>query len=301
MNKTNHRFQLAFCGKDLVAIAKHFLARGEPFDGVPGWVDVDARERKPSDDWLAKWSSKAKIKLWAEWHGDTDRRSLISLNPNRSCILTWPPKPRFSEKQVLELVRPVPFSYGSTSGLYKAWFNTNKWEHHIIGPSLPSLGWACYFKPPGLARFPSRWFEHGPWLTLKGAGDVTLTTFHDLAADAETALAQAVPCHEWMWWGFAQEDYGDFECDLSGRYDAKSRTHEIVVGEREFTELDPFEASIARFEQRFPHGKPVKHVSFVFQSSKQAEKHLHRLWLYEMQCWTETGAVRGSGSTSSTA
>jgi hypothetical protein len=287
MNRTDMAFHLTFCGPNLRAIVEDFVARGEPFVGAPAVVRLDAKGKKPTADWLLRWFEKAEVNLMARWGGD-EPTPMISLSPGRSCFLEWPGGVQFSEHEVLDLLAPAPFAYGTTASLYAAWLNDARYKGRIIGPDLQTLGWACYFKPPGLARIPSRWFEHGPWLTLKGAGDVTLTTFHDLGADAETALTQAVPCHEWMWWGFAQEDYREFSCELSGHYDAASRTHEIVVGEREFTDWYPFEASIARFEQRFPHGKPVEQVAFVFKSTKQAEQHLHRLWLYEMQCWTMT-------------
>lgn len=286
MNRTDMFFSLSFRGPDLRAILEYFIARGEPFEGIPATLLIDTKRKKPTKDWLAKWFAKVKVDLSARWGHPAG--PLMSVSPGRSCFFSWPKQVRFSEGEVLDLVAQVPFTYGSTSNLYVAWMRGMPWKHRIIGPGMPSLGWACYFKPSGLVRIPSRWFEHGPWLTLKGPGDVTLTAFHDLAADAETALEQAVACHEWMWWGFAQEKYNKFYCDLSGDYDASSRTHTIAVGERDFTEWEPFEANIARFESSFPHGKPVDKVAFVFKSQKQAEQHLHRLWLYEMQCWTET-------------
>ena len=149
----------------------------------------------------------------------------------------------------------------------------------------PPLGWCALVKGEGHRRYPARWLARGPWRTVRGNNDVTLVQFHDLQARPRDALEQAIPGIDWWWNGCARDAFRTFQSDLTGRYDASSRTHEITVGEQELTHRDMFEAYQGLSKTRIYAG-PVDQVSYLFNHRRQAEQHLDRLWHYGMQVWT---------------
>ncbi|MGZ5967955.1 MAG: hypothetical protein ACXWUG_14720 [Polyangiales bacterium] len=146
-------------------------------------------------------------------------------------------------------------------------------------------GWACAFRGEGHRRLVSqRWLDHGPW-HLTRAGDLSFVAFHDPAADASLALAQARPGHERMGitnsGGFIQTEYV-YEHELVGSHLPRLRQQRIIAARRDVSELEMLDACAARLERRWQH--PVDTVAYAFLEEERARRHLHELWLRDLWC-----------------
>ena len=193
---------------------------------------------------------------------------------------------------LVDFLADLPFSVASFSSIHEEW-----WGHYDAtgfgGLHYPH-GVACAFKGEGHDQLVSRrWLEFGPWRTLTGPNDTTLVQFHDLDADSATARAQAEPGHNRM--GVSDEGgfiAADHECiaGLGGRYYPADHRQKIMAGLREVSEREMLDACAARRDQHWGADRPSEHVGFIFMEEKLARRHLHELWLRELECW---GVVNG--------
>jgi hypothetical protein len=194
--------------------------------------------------------------------------------------------------EFLKIFKELSFEIISIGDVYSEWLDI---EYNTLGFSdgHSTLGLGCAFQKLGHQRIVSRrWLEYGPFLVTRDEErDISLIQFHDLEADAMTALEQAKPGHEWMRGrkgvgGFIQRDYNLLSDDFAPLYEADSKTIKIVVYGRAVTKAEMLDACATRYWQLLGEDKPVERAAFVFMDEKEARANLFELWLHELECWT---------------
>jgi len=195
--------------------------------------------------------------------------------------------------ELADLTSPHQHSWGE-SGEKRSWG---------FGRGYPGHGWACAFRGAGHDRLVSRrWLDFGPWRVIHRPDDTTFIQFHDLAiTDPEEAYAQAAPGHQRMGidpiGGFIQGIDPDVLDEVKGVFIPATRTLEIPIAPGiEVTQQDMRVACALRLYQRLrvPAAQRIEKISYVFIERRDAEAHLHELWLREIECWymDETGRHR---------
>jgi hypothetical protein len=194
-------------------------------------------------------------------------------------------------QQVVDVLQPLPWTVATLSSIHRSWFGQ---EINYAPPGFSylhaALGWGCAFKGDGHKRVVSRrYLEYGPWHVIRDeANDITLIQFHDLNADPLTALEQAKPGHQLMGHpfegGFMQRDY-QIANELSGIYTPEERKLTYTVNQRPVTKSELLDVCATRLWQLLGADKPVERVSYLFIYEEDARKHLHDLWLREIECW----------------
>jgi hypothetical protein len=197
--------------------------------------------------------------------------------------------------ETLQSLSRLPFTIASFKTMYPTWRSEYGYRPPTFGDLHWRHGWACAFKGDGHGRLVSRrWLDFGPWRVLRGDDDTTLIQFHDLEADAETALEQARPGHERMGvsdsGGFIQSGYV-YAQDLSGLYSPDERSLKVLVFDREISQRELLDAAAARYYQALGPDRPIGAVAYVFVEEEEARANLHELWLREFECWAFVDGV----------
>ena len=275
--------QLAFAGIDRRRFVDAAVASGLLPDGAPATLRLDAAAAKggpPLGEALAKHDD-----VVATWGGGV---RLQANHPHDRLLLTREPW-HVTIEGTLALVRDLPFEACTTQSLDPEW-----WEGYD-----GSHGWAFLLKGAGHRLVSPRVIDRGPWRRVRDeAAGVTLFQFHDLDADADTALAQARPGHallDFMWRGghYAGTEAA-FKSGARGVryepsfYDKKTRTSIVLVQEREVSQREIGVAAGTKIHQVFP--EPVEQVAYVFMDEAAARRHLPILWLYGLEVRAMTGA-----------
>jgi hypothetical protein len=249
---------------------------------------VDDEEKKFVENWIELFAKNCKYSanhFWGEW-GDR------TFSYKRDGALSFSIKNFWENvQQVIEFLKPYPWTVATLSSIHKSWYSQ---EIGYGGPGFSyrhgPLGWGCAFKGEGHKRVVSRrYLEYGPWHVIRDeANDVTLIQFHDLNADPLTALEQAKPGHQLMGHpfegGFIQRDY-QIANELSAIYTPEERKLTYTVNQRPVTKSELLDVCATRLWQLLGADKPVERVSYLFIYEEDARKHLHDLWLREIECW----------------
>lgn len=161
------------------------------------------------------------------------------------------------------------------------------------------LGWGCMFVgDKGHERLVSRrWLEHGPWWLRRFPGDVSLIQFHDLDADPETALAQALPGHRRMsdhdiggWLRSSYRPVSTYNKDIPefrALYVPSDQSLRVVCSPgRTVTQPEMLDACAERLVASYSVDKPVRSLRYVFIDPADVDRHLHELWLRDIEVWT---------------
>ena len=278
--------KLGLAGPDPLAI---FRATREAFlgdAGLPTSLYVDGK-KKVTADWLEKWSTRCSDFLAAEWEG----RGRLRLDPGTIVKLSLESYD-LDPRRVMDALRDVPFTVCSTATTHPEWQSGALGEKYLA-PSFGDMhwnhGWGCLFRGEGHKRLVSRrWLEFGPWRLLRGADDTSLVQFHDLAADAATALAQAKPGHERMGisaiGGYLQTHF-HYAHDVRGMYyGADKSLHIVVPAGAEVSQRDMLDACAARRDQVLGPEQPIERVVYVFVEEAPARAAVPELWLRELGC-----------------
>jgi hypothetical protein len=285
-NGTMH-WALGLSGPDVVAIAEA-VASLEQFAAPPRHLDVDDEQRPVTEGWLERALTSCKRGFFASW--DDAHQQFVSYVRGTMVKAGIPDFPR-DARRALRLLEAVPFTLASFRTLHLAWVDSPYRYHSTgFGDLHYSHGWGCAFRGAGHDLLVSRrWLDHGPWRRLEGAGDLTLVQFHDLAADAATALRQALPAHERMGisdtGGVLPTGYR-YDHPLGGLYVPEERRLRIVVLDRDVSAGEMLEAATARRRQALGPERPIDAVAYVFLDEEEARSHLHELWLHGLECWT---------------
>lgn len=193
---------------------------------------------------------------------------------------------------LMDALREVPFSVCSGATIHREWMSGALGEEYLA-PSFGDMhwghGWGCLFRGDGHQRLVSRrWLDFGPWRLFRGANDTSLVQFHDLAADAATALVQARPGHKRIGispvGAYVQANF-HYAQDLKGSYYASERKLHIVVPTGgEVTQREMLDACAARHSQILGPQQPINNIVYVFVEEGTARAHLHELWLRGLEC-----------------
>lgn len=277
-------------GPDRQAIARALLERGLWEGPVPQKLMVDHEEKRADAGWLEAWAPQAKQGVAATFRKHPKEYLLV--RPGLATLARF----RFAAdpEKALELLAGLPFTVASFESLYDEWDERGAERGAYSAPTFADghfrHGWACAFKGEGHDRLVSRrWLDHGgPWRVLAGPEDTTLVQFHDIGADAETALVQAEPGHRRMGvtgeGGFLQSGYV-YEHPIRGLYDAGARVLKVVVHGRDVEPREMLDyAAALRFQALGPQ-QPLEAVRFVFLEEARAEAHRRELWLHGLECW----------------
>ncbi len=280
----DNTIKLAFTisGPDLSGIAKKLSSHPAFSQRPPDELMIGDHTVKTRADW-ASHIDKTKHSVDASW-GDLMQTHFSCMPPYvvGVRIPDFPADP-FA---VIDLIAELPFELASFNMLHNSWLDSYTPPGFSEFQAL--LGWACAFRGAGHDDLVSRrWLEYGPWRLIRADGDISFVQFHDLAADAETALAQARPGHELMGigeaGGFLQKDYV-YGSDVRGLYLADERKLVIAAAEP-VSLLEMRDACAVRRRRRSDTNEPIERIAYMFLNEKLAREHLHELWLRELECW----------------
>jgi hypothetical protein len=194
------------------------------------------------------------------------------------------------KSDLLDVFKKIKFEVITVGGVYIEWDAIDS-ETYGFGDGHGVLGMGCAFRGNGHTRVVSRRaLEYGPWLVKRDEDlDVTYIQFHDLDADAQTALEQALPGHALMadpYEGiFIQTGYQILDESFRPLYEADTKTIKIIVHGREVTKAEMLDACATRRWQLLGEDKPVERAAFIFITEDEARDNLHELWLRELECW----------------
>jgi len=270
--------------------------------GIPSWVTISGEDCPVTADWRERCLSQ-KAECAAFWE-DADYNTLAGFSyfPGAELVLFTLPTRVDGDHQRTALER-LPFEIAAlTSPFWRDWLEAKKrlWgfaRRHV------DHGWACAFRGAGHDRLVSRrWLDFGPWRVIHRPDDTTFIQFHDLAiTDPEEAYAQAAPGHQRMGidpiGGFIQGIDPDVLNEVKGVFIPATRTLEIPIAPGlQVTQQDMRVACALRLYQRLkvPAAQRIERIAYVFIERRDAEAHLHELWLRELECWylDETGRHR---------
>jgi hypothetical protein len=162
------------------------------------------------------------------------------------------------------------------------------WEYFEDATNLMShtrLGWGCLFKGRGHDSFVSpRWLEHGPWLLERYEPDITYVQLYDLTAEGEAAWQQGRRAMERLSDGFFTTFAITF-IETQGTYSPADRTFSVVKTDRGITPVEMGQLCLIRATRRGHATQPVDHLRVIFIEERDARRHLHELWLREIECW----------------
>lgn len=279
---------IGLMGSDLEAIFHALDARRFHADRLPSTLSVDDRKREPSPDWVEKWLPRCRESIVAYW--DENEVEYFLIYHRDKIVLASFPFPR-DAAATLDLLSSLPFTIASLRTIHPEWAVA---QPPYIAPGFSRHhfrhGWGCAFKGDGHSRLVSRrWLGQGLWRTLRTPSDTTLVQFHDLDANAATALDQAAPGHQRMGitdtGGFIQFDH-IYRHELKGFYEPATRLLKVVVHGREVSQREMLDACAARFQQALGGSQPLERIAYVFLEEHVARAHLHELWLRDLECWT---------------
>jgi hypothetical protein len=274
------RLQLTFFGADPSLLVERALASGFLPSTPPSSIDVD---HAPVDARPLPELAGTSADLAVAW-GDDAR---LHFNRQRDRLYVDRLRWDVTAEATLTLVRDWPFEACTTGTLDPTW-----WEGHT---SLH--GWAFLLKGLGHRLVSPRVIDRGPWRLLRDdSTHVTLIQLHDLAADRDTALAQARPGHallEPVWLGghYASQPWAFRAAAASYKptfYDRATQTSIVLVQDREVPPSEMGIAAGSRVHQIFP--EPVDQVAFVFTDEATARRQLPALWLYGLEVRAMTAA-----------
>jgi hypothetical protein len=257
----------------------------------PNILHKDHADEKANENWMQRVFEWVEPKhpvasLWGEEYED-DR---INFKTDSPISVTLNDFDAFKFK-FFEIFKNLNFKIISIGDAYSEWSDI---EYNILGFSDGHniLGMGCAFRGTGHQRIVShRWLDYGPFLVTRDEeNDISLIQFHDLEADALTALEQAKPGHEWMRGrkgvgGFIQRDYNILSDNFAPLYEADTKMIKIVVYGREVTKAEMLDACATRYWQLLGTDKPVERAAFVFIDETEARAILFELWLRELECY----------------
>jgi len=204
-------------------------------------------------------------------------------------------------RELIDVAHHWPFEIMDWGPAWNSWLDEDNQEgvyesyrkfKASFGRGFGVHGVMCAFRGRGHRELVSRrWLDYGPWRTIRDeTTDTTYVQFHDYQADSQTALDQAGPGWQHMGisnnGGFLQSNY-PFRYEWKGNYVPDQKLFRVIVAfDGEVNEDRLTEACALRRDQMLGPDKPIDNVAFVFLDPTVAHRHLHNLWLRDLQCRT---------------
>jgi hypothetical protein len=284
-----------------------------PFNGPPATVYLvrgdEAYESEMSEHWFEKAiefraSSRTAFGTlhWPNPENSDEKPSLsisttdVVLCHVPPCLLAWVTSTAlFDGLDILVMQLKVPNRMEpERSGKVKQAVTTSFSRGHT------KHGYAAAFKGAGHDRLPSRrWLAHGPWhlRRLDDAQDISFLQFHELDIPPKLAWRQAYRAHRRL--GLA--DHGGYMIpyDVEGRpppfegvYKAADRLLTVVKADTAPQQIDLLHLCQLRLAYRHHPTTPIARLRVLFTDERDAQRHLHELWLRELECWYFDAAGR---------
>jgi len=271
-------------------------------EGIPTKIELQGKKESGAANWRERLLRDGG-ESYAFWK-DASYNTLAGFSylPGSELVLFTLPIGGDGEHHRAALER-LPFEVAAlTSPHWNAWVEAKKRRWGFARTHVDH-GWACAFRGAGHDRLVSRrWLDFGPWRVIHRPDDTTFIQFHDLAiTDPEEAYAQAAPGHQRMGvdpiGGFIQGIDPEVLKEVKGVFIPATRALEIPVAPGiQVTQQDMRVACALRLYQRLklPAAQRIEKIAYVFIERRDAEAHLHELWLRELECWymDETGRHR---------
>jgi hypothetical protein len=286
-----HTLTASVADHDPLSLFDHLAAWPEIRDaGFPSRARI-GHDKVAPDDWRSIRTAKSwGIAFWDSAQLETSPKSDLVTFTIRDC---------FSQlTDAVERISSLPFYLADFGTLFRdVWRRDAGYQRWGFGRSHIEHGWGCAFRGAGHDRLVSRrWLDFGPWRVIRRPNDTTFIQFHDLAiTDPAEAYEQAKVGHERMGispsGGYIAWHYEDLlvgAAEVSGLYEARTRTMEIVVGPGNVVTQGQMICQCARrLHHRLtkPANDRIDQVAYVFMDRGDAEAHLRELWLRELQCW----------------
>lgn len=305
---------LSFGGEGYRATAQYFEQWFIERHGPPHRVHRQVAEPY-SRDWIDRIDEASKVSI--EWKDD---------QTNCRVIVGWWGTSSFNEfnvdidpAEVLQRLSEAPFSVATAGSIHGDWHRpVGHYPRVNTGDFHEAVGWAMFFKGGGHRHLVSRrWLDRGPWRVLRGPNDTTMVQFHDLSADSATALVQARPGHDRM---VKDPDAGYIStfarpsAPVEGLYLEDTHQLRVICQEgRDISTVAMTDACKVRFQRyvdrermawlraraarggfdaspyQVAEGPIVESVAYVFVTEEDARRHLHELWLRDLECWSLEG------------
>ncbi len=284
---------LSLTSKDQRILFNHIIKRLFAHKGMPDVLSVDHRDRKTSIGWFEKWFDKSKMSIQASW----EKSSLDWIEYNHENAIKFHVVFDSSFDAVAELLVDLPFTIAVFNTRYSNWSSEEqKYTAPGFGLKHFPLGWGCAFKGDGHQQLVSRrWLSFGPWRLRRYKGDLSVVQFHELDADAATALSQARPGHQRMGvsetGGYLQQKYV-YRHEIEGTYLPDERRLKIAIHDREITAFEMRDAAAVKRYQALGADNPVDSIAYVFMEEERARQYLPELWLYGLECWAFINGVQ---------
>ncbi|HAA32455.1 MAG TPA: hypothetical protein DCE56_38100, partial [Cyanobacteria bacterium UBA8553] len=273
----------------------------KPFNQkLPTYISLDMYARHEGVfDWIERWVPTCTHGVTAYWgdgfEGEYEEGSLsfdrYYRDNTQVVYVNINDYPR-SIEAVLEMLSPLPWQVATfRNNISNNWLAPDiDYLANSLRDSHFNHGWGCAFKGAGHDHLVSRrWLEFGPWRLIRDEeNDISLVQFHDLEADAVTALEQGKPGHQRMGvsdiGGFINSKF-EFSTNINGLYDSEKRRLRVVNIDQPISQREMLDLCATRFLQSLGAEKPIDSVGYVFLRGEQGYDYLHELWLREIECW----------------
>jgi hypothetical protein len=268
------------------------------FEGLPVRVSLDRRNVPPAPDWRES-ATKPDLRdvavYWADADGDRFGGRSLAVFGRTGVVSIYLPNHGLSADELIKLASALPVSVMALGRGESAW--TDRSPRFSFASGHSPHGWGAIFKGDGHARLVSeRWYEHGPWVVRRAAGNLTYLQFHDLNAETPIAIDQATRAHERI----GISDVGGYihaehpiQTRISGLYKAADRTFTVTRGNGQpMAQREMLDLCAYRARMRGDASEPIERVRVLFMEERDARRHLHELWLRELECWYVDGEGR---------
>jgi hypothetical protein len=255
------------------------VSRLSPFGNTPtqmsGWPESGDSLARP-ENWI-KPCLDAKRSGHVSWDEATQRSFINVYNRGGEIIEVVAGEHRLRLDYFLQLAISHPIEV-----LCVGWDYFDK-AARLMGYSR--LGWGCLFKGKGHDFFVSpRWLEHGPWLLEHYETGITYVQFYDLALEGDAAWQQGRRAMERLSEGFFTT-FGSTQAQLQGAYAPEDRCFSVVKTDQGIGQRELWRLCLLR-KQNFHHAtEPIERLRVTFTEERDARRHLHELWLREIECW----------------
>lgn len=266
-------------------------ARLDRYAGLPERTLIGGeRNTAPGAGWLESIAG-ASGHAHAYW-GDGNQLGIVAKSEQLAIVL-----PRYGESigHCIALLEPLPFEVCCIGAAFFDEWIAADYARWGFGRSHIDNGWGCAFRGAGHDQLVSRrWLDFGPWRVIRRPNDTTFVQFHDLAlTDPAEAYEQAKPGLQRMGNDPTGGHIGFYKQKMiasagKGLYTERQNLLEVVVGPgNEVTQGQMLCNCALRLhhKQTRPTTGRIDRIAYVFVDEGDARRHLHELWLRELECW----------------